>query len=361
MKFWQDYLGALSAIVKDRTIFLTMVLSVIFYSFFYPFAYKAERPAQLPIVIVDEEKSPLSKKIINTASQVQNISIAHVDDDFLMAQTMVQRGQADAILFLPDNLSQSIHHGEVGGIGLYLSSAYFLRTQTIGAGLVSSLEAVVKEELDKFTHISHKHSPPLIHQSALFNPMSGYGSYIFPAVAPLIVHQTILLGLCMLIGGYRERGWRASLREFLAIFLAALTLGVLSCFYLFGFAFWWHDYPRGGNFWGMLLAVPIFVGCVASMGLLLASFLDSAARAGVVFIFTSIPLFLLTGLAYPLLAMPVMIQTLSWFLPSTHGVQLFVQLNQMGVPVADILPKLVFLFVVMVFNLCWAFWRLRRI
>ena len=37
--------------------------------------------------------------------------------------------------------------------------------------------------------------PGLIHQSALFNPLSGYGSYIFPAVAPIIVYQTIVLVL----------------------------------------------------------------------------------------------------------------------------------------------------------------------
>ena len=90
--------------------------------------------------------------------------------------------------------------------------------------------------------------PELIHQSALFNPLSGYGSYIFPAVAPIIVYQTIVLGLAMLVAGYRQRLWRASACDFLAIYAVALTIGCLSCFYLFGFVFWWHDYPRVATF-----------------------------------------------------------------------------------------------------------------
>ena len=48
----------------------------------------------------------------------------------------------------------------------------------------------------------------LLHMLPLFNPLSGYGSYIVPAVVPLIIHQTILLGLSMLVAGWRETGWR---------------------------------------------------------------------------------------------------------------------------------------------------------
>ena len=74
---------------------------------------------------------------------------------------------------------------------------------------------------------------------------------IFLAVAPLIIHQTLLLGLYMLIARYCERQWRASRVEFLAIYLVALTIGTLSCLYLFGFTFGFNDYPQGLNHIGI--------------------------------------------------------------------------------------------------------------
>ena len=49
---------------------------------------------------------------------------------------------------------------------------------------------------------------------------------------------------------------------------------------MFGFVFWKNDYPHGGNFWGMLVAVPIFVSCIVSLGLLFGSLLDMSERAG---------------------------------------------------------------------------------
>lgn len=56
----------------------------------------------------------------------------------------------------------------------------------------------------------------------LFNTLSGYGSYIFPAVASLIIHQTIVLGLAMLVASYREQHEKLPLfvlQEFLPVSL----------------------------------------------------------------------------------------------------------------------------------------------
>lgn len=337
------YLKTFRDTVKNSSIFTTLILSVFLYSFFYPTAYKAEHAESLPIIVVDEEHSPISNTIIIAVSQSPNVEIKSVIGDFKQAEQMIKAQQADGILLLPHNLSNSLHRGEVGGIGLYLSAANFLKTQKIGLGLAASLENALKEQAEKFSNIS-EFSPALsIHQIPLFNTLSGYGSYVFPAVAPLIVHQTILLGLCMLIASYRLTTWRPSKAEFFALFCAILTIGTLACFYLFGFTFWLNDYPHGGNFLGMLIAVPIFVSCVIGTAILLASFLDLPERAGHVIVFTSIPLFLLSGTAWPHAAMPEWMQYFANAFPSTQAIQMFIQLNQMGVPTSLIIPKLIYL------------------
>lgn len=341
--FWYYYAKTFKDILKNTSIFTTLILSVLIYSFFYPTAYKAEHAESLPIIVVDEEPSQISNSIINAVSQSPNVEIRAVLGDFKQAENMIKAQQADGILLLPHNLSNSLHRGEVGGIGLYLSAANFLKTQKIGLGLAASLENALKEQAEKFSHIS-EFSPALsVHRIPLFNTLSGYGSYVFPAVAPLIVHQTILLGLCMLIATYRLQPWQPNKYQFWAVFCAILSIGTLSCFYLFGFTFWLNDYPHGGNFWGMLLGVPIYVSCVIGLSLLLASFLDLPERAGHVIVFTSIPLFLLSGTAWPHAAMPEWMQWLGNALPSTQGVQMFIQLNQMGVPTALVIPKMIYL------------------
>ena len=352
------YLLTFKNIFKNSSIFTTMVLSIVLYSFFYPTAYKAETAENLPIIIVDEEQSFLSNALIRQVANSPNVKIAEVTGNFEHAKQMIQQQKADGILLLPDNFSNSIMRGETGGIGLYLSSAYFLRTKQIGAGLATSIESALTEQLEKFGKRTHFNLSIPIHQIPLFNTLSGYGSYVFPAIAPLIIHQTIVLGLCMLIAGYREIKWRAKLAEFFGIYFAALTIGCIGCFYLFGFTFWLNDYPRGGNFWGMLIAVPVFISCVIAMAMVLASYLDISERAGHLIVFTSVPLFLLSGAAWPIQSMPIWMQYFSNLLPSTQGINLFIQLNQMGVPTTIIIPKLIYLVCLTFILMIWAYYRL---
>lgn len=118
---------------------------------------------------------------------------------------MVQRQQADGILLLPDNLSNSIRHGEVGGVGLYLSAANSLKTKQIGLGLATSIENALAEQAEKFSNISHFSRTVHSSNTAIQYLIWLQKSYIFPAVAPLIIHQTIVLGLCMLLASYREQ------------------------------------------------------------------------------------------------------------------------------------------------------------
>lgn len=342
---WRDYLKTFKDIVGHSSIFTTLILSVLFYSFFYPTAYKAQQAEALPIIIVDEEQSALTATIIHQVSKSPNVDIKAVTGNFAEAKQAIKAQKADGILLLPYDLSQSIRHGEPGGIGLYLSAANFLATKQIGLGLASSVESSLVEYAKKFSKISAFSPAMSIHQIPLFNTLSGYGSYVFPAVASLIIHQTILLGLCMLLATYREQKINLSMQKLTATCLAILTIGCLGCFYLFGFTLWFFDYPRGGNFVGMLLAVPISVFCIIGLTCLLASFLDLPERAGHLIVFTSIPLFMLTGVAWPLSAMPMWMQAFSNLLPSTHIVQMFIQLNQMGVPTQMVFAKLCYLFI----------------
>ena len=358
--FFFYYKQTFKNIVKNNSVFTTLIASILMYSFFYPTAYKAQVAENIPIVIVDEEQSVLSSKIISQTASSPHIQIQAVTGNFLEAEQMVKNQKAEAILLLPENLSQSLRRGEMGGIGLYLSTAYFLQTKEAATGLATSIEYTLKEHLEKFGEASQFEIELPIHDIPLFNTLSGYGSYIFPAVASLIIHQTILLGLAMLIASYREQGWSAEPVEFWAIFATILTISGLGSLYLYGFTFWLYEYPHGGNFWGMLFAVPIYVSCVIGLGMLLGSLVDMPERVGHLVVVTSVPLFLLTGAAWPHAAMPEWMQWFAWALPSTHGVQMFVQLNQMGVPTALILPKLLYLFVFGIACTALAYWRLKH-
>lgn len=347
-------------IVTSEPLVATLILSIFFYGIFYPTAYDAQQPEGLPIVIVDEERSITTDRIIDNIYSSPDVHIVTISGNFYEAKKMVQEEKVQGILLLPDGLSNSLRRGEPGGIGFYLSASNLLTTKKIGEGLALSVENTLAQQYSKLGNITQFKPTVPIHQIPLYNTLSGYGSYVFPAISSLIVHQTILLGLGMLVAGYRELKWKATPIEFGAIFAALLTIGCCGCLYFFGFVFWLFDYPHGGNFWGMLIAVPIFVSSVIALSFLIASFMDCAERIGHIIVASSVPLFLLSGIAWPYEAMPTWIHWIGQILPSSVGPQMFIQLNQMGVPTSLVIPKMIYLVFFTIFCLTIAFHRLKK-
>jgi ABC-2 type transport system permease protein len=193
----------------------------------------------------------------------------------------------------------------------------------------------------------------------LFNTYEGFKDYVFPAVANIILQQTLLIGAAIFMGMRRERGeWRMPRAELLGSWTAIALLGMLGELFYFGLIFWLQDVPRGGNIGALLIAVPIFAFAVTGLGLFIGSFLDKGYRGMHVIAPTSVPLFFLTGAVWPLQAMPDWVSTLSHLSPATIAVHLFVRLNQMGASLAETRDSLAILFGLAVAYGGLAIWRI---
>ena len=142
--------------------------------------------------------------------------------------------------------------------------------------------------------------------------------------------------------------------------LAFASVAFLNCCYFFGFVFWFQDYPRGGNFGGMLLLLVLFSLAEAAFGMLLGMLFRTRERGTQLMIATSMPVLFLAGLTWPVSSMPVVLQWLRWLLPSTAGIQGFVALNQMGASLYEIRHEVAGLLALLVACVALGWWRWRR-
>lgn len=343
MTVYQAFIFSLRTILTTRPIVSTLIIAIILYGFFYPAAYQTQVASQLPIVIVNQDQSLLSQKLVKDISLLRSVRIISQTTNFAEAEQLLKIQAADAIFLIPPHLERSILHGENSGLALYLSGAYLIRTREIGTGLAAVIKHSLAEQLKPIAATLHVEPSLALYEYPLYNPQGGYGSYIFPAVSALIVQQTLLLGISFLIITLRQAKFYFTAQSLLGIALGCSLIGILSCFYYFGFVFWWQDYPQDANFLGLLVAVPVFVISVVCVSLWLGSVFDRPERAAQVLTFTSVPFFFLTGASWPLEAMPQWMATLAWIVPSTAGVRQFIQLNQMHASLQDILPNLLVL------------------
>ena len=184
----------------------------------------------------------------------------------------------------------------------------------------------------------------MVHNQPLFNPTGGYASYIVPAAFILILQQTLLLGTASLGGIAYERGGAKALRQrgapsavlgqglaHLILVMPAYLLYLVLLPRLYGFSY-------GQRLLDLLVFAVPFILSVSFFGQFLSMGFRHRETAILLFIAVSLPLFFLVGIAWPLEAIPPVLQKLALAIPSTSGISGLVRLDQMGADFVDVAP-----------------------
>ena len=334
----------LRAVFSDRYAVVTLVGAVVLYSFFYPVAYRHQVASQYPVLVVDQDRSPMSRALVRKVDAVRAVRIVDGAMSMNEAQQRVARGEAEGILAIQEGFQREILRGGQGQLALFGSGAFLGRGAAVLEGLGNAATAFGRDAaMAQARFAGAPAAPPLqLVTRPLFNTREGYGSTIVPGVAQLIVQQTLLIGMLVLAGTRRERiGPLAFSRPGLLGIAAAFALiGTCSMLYYNGFVMWLQDYPRGGNPAGTLLGGGLYVAAVVAFALFVGSFFRTRERPFQLLIVTSLPLFFLSGLSWPAASMPQPLAWLAKLVPSTPGINAMVKLNQMGASVAEVAPEL---------------------
>jgi len=330
-------------------VLLILLLAPIIYGFFYPWPYGAEAVTRVPVAVVDQDRTGLSRQIVRFAQANPRLDLKLVTASQHEAQEALWRGEIEGYALLPADLKRNVLRGAPAVVTIEGNGAYALLNKAVLYGFSEAVGTVsAGVEIRKLQAAGQgarqamdSRNPLDTRLVALFNPTEGYGSYVVPAVALLILQQTLLMGAAMLAGTWAEAGrLRAAGRAWLGRVAALSVFGLGSGLFYFGWVFALQDYPRGGNPLGALVLLACYVPAIAALGLLLGCWLRDRERALQVLLFTALPMAFLSGFSWPAEALPAPLQALRWLLPSTAGIQASLRLNQMGAPLHDVLPYL---------------------
>lgn len=346
---WSAWLQALATIARDKGVLLLLVAAPVLYGFFYPWFYADEVLTRVPVAVVDMDGSSLSRQITRFAEADPRIEVRLVTASEREAQEALWRGEVEGYALIPANLKRSVVRGEEALVRVEGNGAYALLNKAVQYGFAEAVGTVsAGVEMRKLQaagqsaqQAAASRNPVQLQMVALFNPTEGYGSFVVPAVALLILQQTLLMGAAMLAGTWVEVGrHRARARTWLGRLLALSTLGWASGLFYFGWIFLLHDYPRGGNPLGALALLACYVPAIAALGALVGLWVGNRERALQVLLFTTLPIAFVAGFSWPVEALPEPLQWARWLLPSTSGVQASLRLNQLGAPLDAALPQL---------------------
>ncbi len=340
-RIWAGFAGTWRAVLGDLGVLVLLFGGGVVYSFFYPLPYRQEIVQQAPVVVVDQDRSALSRQITRYVQAHPAVLVLEVTPDVARAHELLWRNQASGALVLPAGLNATVLSGRAAEVALVGHGAYLLLNKAALTGLAEAVGTVSAgieiKRLSASTpseRVALEQRQPLqLNPVPLFNVREGYGAYLVPGVAVLIVQQTLLMAVAMLMGSWHEAGGRPlehDLGSFTGVWLAWTSAAAMHCAYWFGFVLWFQDYPRGGNLAGLAGFTLLFAGTLAGLALLIGSLFRTRERSVQLMIGLAMPILFVAGLAWPGQALPPLLQGLRWLLPSTAGIQGFVALNQLG-------------------------------
>ena len=339
------------SIFRDKAALLLLFISGIVYSFFYPLPYSAEAVRRVPVAIVDQDYSAMSRQLIRYAGAHPSILVVGVSTRPEAAQELIWQGQAAGAMIIPADFSRKVLAGLQAEITVSANGAYPLLNKVVLGGLAEVAGTVSAGiELKRLGAATPSggqaeatRQPLSVEALPLFNVREGYGSYIVPGVVVLIMQQTFLLGIGLLFGSWSSEKsfpYAQDAASYCGALTAFALVVALNAMYFFGFVFWWQDYPRGGNLAGTAVLTLLFAYSVAALGMLIGMFFRTRERSMQLLVATSLPIMFLSGLTWPASAIPAPLQALGWLLPSTPAIQGFVAANQMGASLYEVRMEL---------------------
>lgn len=365
--FLGSFLQTLRDIFTDSGVILMLLIAPIIYGFFYPWPYSTEVVNHVPVGIIDKDNSDLSRTIVRYASASPQLDTTR----FLNEQQAKEAIWSDEIagyLIIPSGLEQQVLSGKAASVSVLGNGGYFLLNKNVQMGFLQAISTVsagieVKKSIAQGAYSStaaqNTQAVPL-RIIPLYNQTEGYGGYVVPAVSIIILQQTLLMATAMLIGTwYEQRRHMTSVGGWLGRIAALSSLSfVIGCFY-YGWAFELHHYPRGQNMLGSLLFLLLFCPTVATLGCVLGLWFRQRERSLQILIFSSLPIFFVSGYPWPANQLPEVLQIVRWLAPTTPAINTSVQLNQMGASISQVsigfyaLAALWVFYFVLLMLFCW--------
>ncbi len=351
---WRD---EMKTFIHDEGIFLFCLLMPAVYPLLYAWIYNNEVLREVPVAVVDDSHSSLSREFIRMVDGAPDVRVAYHAASLDEARRMVESQEVRGIYYIPSELADAVYSARRTYISVYADMAMTLQYKSIYMAANSVVTQMNKDiRISRMTKLTTQRdedvsSAPLkFEEVPIFNPAGGYGGFILPCVLMLVLQQTLMLGIGLSEGTRRERrklitvartipsrgyGLRLAFGKGMAYFMvysiwaAYLSLVVPRLFGLVMIA-QWRD----------LLAImfPYLLACIG-FGLTLSWLVRYRENVLLLVVFTSVPFLLLSGVSWPLSSIPAFWQGFGALIPSTYAVRAYVRIATMGATASDVMPE----------------------
>jgi ABC-2 type transport system permease protein len=333
---WRRVLGT-------RGAFSLLFLAPLVYGIYYPQPYLNQILRKLPIAVVDNDLSDLSRQIVETLDASGALNVAVRARTLADARTAIDRGKAFAAAEIPPGAERDMLKGITVHIPIYADATYLFVFRSTASGVATAIGALTSDLVSRGARSDGSLvkaklaslSPADVLLQPIFNPVGGYASYIVPAAFVLILQQTLLIGAAMLTraalakGGGAFAGVLGRGIAHVTIYLPAVALYLIVLPRIYGFSTLGH-LPE------LFALATVFLLATSFMGQAVGAWFTRPENATILLLATSLPQFFTAGFAWPREAIPDAALALGRIFPADSAIDGLVRINQLGAGIWEV-------------------------
>jgi len=323
---------------QNKVLRLLFIGAPLLYGILLGYVYGKGKVTDLPIIVVDEDRSEMSSKALQMFedNEVLNIAALLYDQNNL-SQIAIEK-EASCVVIIPKGFEKMVltkKYPEVVTIvnasnvltANYASSALQLCLGTLKVGV--QMETLRKQGTPE-NLIGSQYEPFKTTFIKKYNRSTNYMYFLWPGVLAAVLQQVLLLGLALSFAAEFEHGTFKKLVQKCPSMFKLIWVKIIP-YMIMSFGLWilywlftlWFRIPLYDNLFPLTIIAGIFVLVVSFMGILVSIMVPSQLKATEILMVIATPSFILSGFTWPLSQMPVWVQGVANVIPLTHFLRAF--------------------------------------
>ena len=359
------FLAEIRESFNDAGTVLIFFVAAIAYPMLYSVGYINETIREIPVAVVDLDHTAMSRQYSRMLDATEQVKTACKPQSLKEAEELFYDGKIHGVVLIPASFQQDLFRGNQARVTVYCDAGRFFVykqvytaatyvTGMMNAGVeIKSMLAggkMVDEAMNRYEAIS----PQMVD---LYNPSSGYATFIVPGILMIVIQQSLLVGIGLLFGKHYERnkmiatgsvkGRVHNLQIILAKSMVYVALYLVTTLVTLVLFYHWLSFPDKTSFFNIYPLLILYLFAISFMGISISVWFRKRAHSLMFIVFLSPMIFFLCGVAWPTESLPGVVRLISYLFPTTPMLPAFLKLRITGGGLASVKYEIMVLFIQM--------------
>jgi ABC-2 type transport system permease protein len=326
------YLANLKEFMRDRgAIIWTLAFPLIFIVLF-GVIFGGNSAPNYDVGIVNEDNGPVSQQLVDAFKQIPSFKVETGSRDSQLAK--LKQGNIDMVIVIPAGLGERVAQKQTATIQLYDDPSTGQADSQIKESIVQAIVAEINKEATNTV-------PPLaLHTNSILSQQLTYVDFLVPGILAMALMQLGLFGTATPLVTLRQEqvlrrlGATPLPRWYLLAsqVLLRLTIALVQTVLILALSAWIFKVQIQGSILAVLGLVVLGAVAFVSMGYLVAAISKTVDTANGITSAVNFPMMFLSGIFFPLAALPLFLTPIVRALPLTYLGDALRQIMMGGTP-----------------------------